>query len=310
MEILDFISTVAFLFSVKLLYAARVRKKRKQTCLLQRDAYFKNLAEESSKMEQQKLAEEQELTQRIEEVDREIDRISNKIEKIAKSNGIECDLKSFDGRTKDKLQQELDNLKRKSDQLQSVDNDINQLCQNIGDELNGRENSIHTLNESIRQLEAENEELKSQIETNNCFTMPKRLSDLEPDLLNYLEEHIEDLSLDFLKKAYDTLLEIKASNPSVSFQEYTKEIKKNHSTYDMELTDLQVAEKRVEKKLDQSRHLYEEELNSFKEVRIEHIFKNTGAKGYLERLKEINDIDEEILQRRKSIKEETGIIDY
>lgn len=208
----------------------------------------------------------------------------------------------------EQLNQEIAELQEKAKELESVEDDIRRLSKDLG-ECNVQEagqqepideTTIKDLNEKIKQLESENEELKLQLKEHSGFTLSKRETDLEPELLKYLEDHQHDLTLGFLEKVYETLLEIKASEPDKDFDEYIEELKKNRREYVSELAELRVSKKEAEIKLQKMKRRYEEELSSFNEIRVEHIFKNSGAKEYLERLKEKNKIKNDIINTLKA----------
>lgn len=71
--------------------------------------------------------------------------------------------------------------------------------------------------------------------------------------------------------------------------------------YLAQIEELRIAKKEMEIKLQLLKKRYEEELSSFEQIRVEHIFKNSGAKEYLERLKDRNKLKDDII---KSLKEE------
>lgn len=280
--------------------------KRQRVVSLQRDAYFKTLLQDSHKMNEIKLKEEQELVNRIENLRKQNNIIKSQIQNTGGNewNAETCDAKLIELSRGDKeneagqLKQELSNLSSKSNQLEIVEKQINSITKKVGetfgDETNGQDGSIYILEERIKQLEAENNKLQLQLETHNCLAPIPRQSELDPKLVKYMEEHDDELTLDFLEKAYETLLELKVSDTQRDFGKYIKELRKNQSNYVAELTQLNITRKEVEKKLEIARSRYEAELSSFNETRVEFIFKNSGAKYYLEGLKERNEIKDDL----------------
>lgn len=66
-----------------------------------------------------------------------------------------------------------------------------------------------------------------------------------------------------------------------------------------ELESLRAAKRQMEIKLQLLKKRYEEELTTFNEARVENIFKNSGAREYLERLKDQTKIKDGIIKNLK-----------
>ena len=294
-----------------------VKSKREKLASSQRDLYYKRLIEESQAMEEERIKEEQELVKQVELLQQENDNIRNQLGDLADNDDDDWSADSSEvesvnlsshsnGAKSDRLQREMQDLQSKNNHLQSIESDLENVCQKIGDshleeQLKAKDELLETLERRIEGLENENKQLKNQIETHNCPLPPPMLTNLDTNLLKYAEQHKEDLTLDFLKKAYDVLLEMKASNPDMDFADYINDLKNGSSNYVGELENLRLAKRQAEIKLQLMKKRYEEELSSFKDVRVEHIFKNSGAKEYLDRLKDITKAKEDII---KNLEEE------
>lgn len=167
-------------------------------------------------------------------------------------------------------------------------------------QLEDHELELEDLRDKISKLEVENADLKEQISEHEKAELNLTRTSLDPDLVEYLEEHNDELSLEFLKKAYETLEELKASESDKDFSELIDELKSSHTAHAAQLAELQVSKKEVEIKLKLLKQRYDEELSTFNNTRIEHLLKNSGAKEYVDRLKEKNKINDELINDLKS----------
>lgn len=347
--------TFVIIYIVQILYSIVVERKRQHIVVKQRDIYYTKLL---SHLETQTMDEHQELSKRINRLEHENDNIRDQLDEFddddgwggksdsnsntSGSNRSSIDLPVHSNEQvvivkKEQLEQELTNLQSKNDQLQSIESDVDQLCNRIGvSDLTNQPSTIDTtgppgvseipdswgplksLNDRIDQLEAENNRLKSQLESHKCPvlqttpqpplqpapSMPQ--SNLDPEVVKFLEQHKADISLDFLTKAYDTLLTMKAENSERDFGQYIKDLRNGSSGYMNDLENLRIAKRTVEKKLQLMKKSYEEELSTFNDLRVEHIFKNSGAREYLEKLKERNKIKDELIITLKEDLERRG----
>ena len=304
------------------------RGKRAKVVANQRDLYYQRLVAEALKMEAQELEKSLNLAQSIECVQKHNQELQNKLDDddesdwSASNSDQESDQPSTsasgsaganDADHQDKaerLARELADSEAKARELEGVEENICRLVETLAEsnidvtheqsDDKKNDDAVAGLVEQIKRLEAENEELKKQLQTHKGLQLTTSKSNLDPHLLSYLEEHNDELSLAFLEKAHETLLEMKAVNPEMDFNEYIKDLKRSQANYVEELAKLRVSHKEIEIRLKLMKSKYEEELSSFNELRIEHIFKNCGAKEYVERLRQSNKLKEDMISSLKS----------
>lgn len=118
---------------------------------------------------------------------------------------------------------------------------------------------------------------------------------MDPDVLDYLEAHKEDLTLSFLEKAHAALVQLRASDPDKDFQQFIEELKHSQT----ELAELRIAKKEAEIKCQLMKNRFEVEMTSFNDVKIENIFKNSGAREYIKTMKEKNKVKEDLISHMK-----------
>lgn len=291
--------TILIFYGAQFVYSSRDRKRRQELVLKQRDDYYKRLSEESLKMDEERLGEQDELKQKVEHLQRDTNKVRDKLIQLSANNGFDCNLESTNftdnnNKQEQRLNEELAGLESKNNDLQSIQNKIRKISDKHLDEPHDGSNPVNVLTDRIRQLEAENSKLKSQVETHKCSLPqpPQKRSDVDPELIKFIEDH-SDLTIDFLAKAYETILDIKANNPNVDFDDHIRQLKATQANYYAEFTRLEVARKRVENDLKKRKADYKEELTNFNEQRVEHLFKNTGCDSYLKELKEKNKVCQE-----------------
>lgn len=283
------IITLAVIFVETRIECLLARRRRFKLATFQRQNYYHKIAQE-------KQMEEHQSERRIATLKLEVEEIENKLGKDDHVNSpVHYD-------NKDVIKKSIENLKQKRDQLKIVEELIIEILQRVGlDDSNDSD-----LSRKIRNLEEENKKLKSQVSQHLNPPLPPRQTELDQELLDYMEKN-DEMTIDFLKKAYETLLEMKASYPNRDLSDYASKLNKSPTNYDSELTKLEIIRKKVEKKLEQTKRHYNEEFNTFYEVRIEYMFKNTGAQELLARLKEKNYIVEEIVKKKNG--RENGLVD-
>lgn len=296
-EISYFILTVIIIYSGRLVDDFQLKEKRVKIAIKQRESYFQKLMEESLKMEEEKINEERQLVESISELKQETEELKTQLgDTLADdSDGWSSSAtENVDDEEKiNQLKDELQKWQKRAEKLQDVEKRIGELTNELRDVRVDKDN----LEEEIKRIKVENKELEQQLEERSG-NYGNNVTD--PELLNFLEAHKDDLTLDFLEKAYDTLLELKVDNPDKDFGEYIKELKQRDSNdYVKELAELKVSQKETEKKYQLMMKRHEEELSSFIDTRVEHLFKNKWAKDYIKNLKEKNEINEEIIKRLK-----------
>lgn len=173
---------------------------------------------------------------------------------------------------------------------------------NIGEDAVGQQQAenvpLQELGDRIRKLELENEELKSQIRTSKSST--EKETTLEPNLVRFLENHRNDITLDLLKWVHEILTEIRSSIPTKNFREYVEELIRRKKDYENELAEVRARKNEVEIKLNLMKRRYEDELSSCSEARVEHIFKNSGAKEYFDKVKEVDRVKNDTIHTLKT----------
>lgn len=267
-----------------------VGKRRAKIAILERKKYFATLTRTVTKMDE-------EINQRISKISEENNELVAKLKEL----GIDiiCDENNDDT---EKLETELASLKEKRDQLRAQNERITSQCVALNLELSDGADLLDDLKQRIKQLDEDNKNLACQTDKRPpAFSV--RENELDPELTDFLEKHQDDYSAEALKEIYEKLLEMKAFDQIKNLDSLLSMLKRPKSNYEAELTSLDIKRKTVEQRLNQTRSLYQEELSSFNESRIENLFKITGARGLLEALKERNDIAEKILDNlREEVK--------
>ena len=261
------------------------QKSRLKLAEHQRRQHLATLARE-------KLIEEQELTKQIESMQAEIKELESQLcdevddsKRPLKQLGIKLD-------SVDDLKRAIDNHRRERDSLTLIEEEVAKTL----DRIDLKEPSDEELIERIKALDDQRQSLENQIVQYKGIRPPKE-TDPREDILAYLEEH-KELTIDDINNTYEKLLEFG--------DQVDPEILNTPSNYDNDLMKLESMKITAQKSLDQKRRHYQEELSYFRETRIEHLFKNTGAQELLVRLRERNELMEELFQGTKS--KEPGLV--
>lgn len=305
-NLIKVVITIIIIYFAQLIEGRFARGKRGHIATQQRDLYYQRLDEEKLKMEQKDLQEELQQAKTLENLQNENDELRSQLED-------EFDGSDWSGSIDDKVLEEKEELEQLQEQAQELKLVEKSICdsikelkkddifdepiveqKNTDDISSQHESALKELTNRIKEIEQENEELKEQVKSYSSLALAKQ-SKLDPELQKYLEDHNDVLTLSFLEKAHETLLEIKALNPDKNFTDYIDELRCAQSNFDLELEKLRVSKKEAEIKLRHMKEEYEKELTSFNETRIEHLFRNCGAKEYLERLKDKNKLKDELI---------------
>lgn len=282
--------------------------ERQRIASKQRETYYTKLKEEAAKMDEKASIKEQELSDEIEQLQNEGENLRSQLNDSDISDAdedsdenITTSEASFNDKI-DRQKHELSQLQESVKELEIVEESINHLTMDSS-EINAKLDD-QALEYRISQLEAENKQLKFAIEDFKANQMKSSLlisnTKLDPDILNYIEAHKEDLTLEFLKTAQETLLELKALHPDMDFNDYIKNLKNSQIDYDSALNELRVKQKEFEIKYQLYKKKYEEELTSFDELRLENLLKNHGAKEHLAALRESNKLKMETFTELKN----------
>lgn len=280
------LSTIFVFFVGQTVHSIIANKNRTRLALLQREEYFSKLSQDFKKMDQ--------------EVDQKWNKLKDERDKLVaelKQFGISGDIGPDDIQDEEDLKRTKANLENIHRQLEECDNDIREISGTVGfdDDV-----SLDNLKQRIKQLENENRNLQDQTKNLSSATQPPCAiveHESDPELLEFLEAH--DYTTDTLNKVYEVLLELEAQNRDKDLEDYLSSLEQSRYNYGSELTELDVKRKKMELRLDQTRRVYEEELASFNESRIEYLFRITGARELLAQLKEKNDIAERIVNNRR-----------
>lgn len=293
---MDFISdvplilvSIAIIFVGQAFWSNRYRNKRAILAIQQRDLYFSKLSTDSMKM--------------IDEVATRVDKLEQeKNENIAKLRELDLNVNLHnicdeDEQNPEELKKTIASLKQKRSQsrkiLQSIEDEIAELCQDMGLDQDDDE-MLNNLQKSIQNLEVENANLEVHLKSHKQPTLSIREDEMDPELTEYLTYDMNEL-----EDIYKTLIEIRNSDPSNTLDEYRRKLERPRSDYQSKLVNLDSRRNLVEKRLRQTQRLYQEELSSFNESRIEYLFKNTGAQELLKELREKNSIAERIMENRR-----------
>lgn len=248
------------------------QKYRFELAKVQRDEYYKRIAKE-------KLMDLNTLQKRVEALQLETSGLQEKLgDNVSKSN--------HKATSEQELKDAIKTLKGKRDHLESIQKKIS----GLQDQVDLDTSSDINLKDEIDNLLNYNDRLKSQL-TETPKLPNTRESDMNKDISNYIDRH-EDYTADFFKNAYDTLLDMRASN-----QELKVDRSRNHETH---LTELHVTRKKVDNKFEQVRRQYQDDLDTFRHNRIGFMLKFSGAYKLLEGLRDKNDLVESILNRKQS----------
>lgn len=142
---------------------------------------------------------------------------------------------------------------------------------------------------------------KLQIEDHNI----SRMTDIDPQLLKYLEDHRDELTLDFIKIAHETYSDIRASNTVL--KEYIDDLKHNQRNHLKELDELRRSNEEAKIKLDKWKISFSEALSSFKEVQVDNIHRRGSTKEYQEKIKDkkneiINELKSKLESKEKELR--------
>lgn len=306
--IIQIIVPIVLIYLTESLTSRRANDQRAKLALHQGEIYHKRLRSDFDKMEEEKLSSELESAEEIEKIEKQLNELKEGHDKFGNdSDGWNSD-SSMDEESENsindkelKAKQELTNLKTKQDELDSVEKDFQKVAESLSNfDLDGsivqqaKEQSVD-FEEKINKLKIENDELKTQIELHKSSKLSAIKAKLDPELISFLEEHTDELTLSFLKNAYETLLDLRATNPKMDFNQYIKELKDSRENYITELTELHVSKKEIEHKLRCMKERYEEELSSFNETKIEQLCRKAGVDEYLSGLKRKNEITEQTI---------------
>lgn len=282
---MDIIATAHyFILGVVICYIGQIfdwylkRSKRQQIILSERKLYYQKLVAESLTMEEEKSKIEADLIENIDQAKRENGEIEEQLDDDVDSEW------SSNG------QEELDELKQRVDELRSVEESISE--QSIPSE----DCKVEILNEKIAQLEEDNRKLREQIDNHDGDSLVTgKDTEFDPELLNFLNSH-KEISLDFLQQAYKLLLEMKVSEPDKDFNVYVEELRTSRVEYANRLAELRVAKRAAEHKLEIAKKKYLEELRLFNESRTDYMLKQSVRQDYLTKLKESNQVREDIIK--------------
>lgn len=166
-----------------------------------------------------------------------------------------------------------------------------------GDEAAHHQQLVKELKDKIDQLERENDNYRSQIRAREVELNLKKIEpNLDRDLIKFLEQHRQELSLEFMKKAHKMLLEMKALDPEMDFNEYLEEKKVLRNDYMSDISQLLVNRREVEMRSERMKARHEEELSTFAETQLEHLFKIIGAQDKLATMRKKNEITNELIE--------------
>lgn len=324
------LSTIVIIYLSHLLENSYLKKKRESLANHQRDIYYQKLAKESMEMEKEQLSKQLQIINNIKDLQSESESLQKQLAEGDSQNSLDesdwsedepengNDRLSMAAESIDRkhiqLQQDYENLQMRKVELETVDKDIGQFSNNLvglPTELNVStknvgianhisQDSLDELSNKIKMLELENNQLKGQLANQSSLKLVNRKSKLDPELIKYLDDHRDQLSLSFLQRAHDVLVELKASNTDRNFADYINELKNSHKNHAVQLAELQVSQKEAEIKLQLMKRRYDEELSSFNEIKVEHLLKNSGAKELLDHIKEKNRIKDELIKNLKS----------
>lgn len=292
----------------------------------QRDLYHQKLAQDSLEMEKEQLQSQLEVISRIRELQDQSEWSKKVLSELQESESEEsCDEEQLSNgrssttssgspsRTKSaQLYQELELKRDKANQLVALDSDIGKMSASIGYNDNSCQagscstshdaliKSLESLSTKVKELELENDRLKLELEGQPKLKLINSKTKLDPSLVEYMTQHQDQITLPFLKKAHETLIELKASNPDKDFTDFILQLRDGHKNRITQLTELQVRQKEAEIKLQIMKRRYDEELGSFNELKIEHLLKNSGAKEFLDSIKEKNRMKDSIIRDLKS----------
>lgn len=283
-----FIVTLIIIYLSEWLKSSFVNEKRLKLALRQREIYHRKL----KTMEDSDLKADMETAETIQQLEEEGEIIEEQLEGF--SNDTDGDV----------LEQELEELEAKAHEMEALETDVQKVAAKIEKSVNKED-----LEDELAKLRLVNQDLKKQIESHSH--MSGLNVKLDPNLISFLDEHSDELTLSFLEKAYETMLELSAANPKMDFNQYICELKESKNKYVSELHDLHVSKREIERKFKLMKERYEEELSSFNELRIEHLFKNAGVKEYLDTLRRKNQIVEEtIVNLRKDLEFKREEVDF
>lgn len=331
--VLRILVTIISIYVGHLIENIKSNEKRKQRAIEERNQFHEKLLIESLSMEDKKLEEESRAVEEIKELKDAADKTQQRLQELASEDGdshsdrvsFNVDDNDWDSQDGDansaegsvdrvdeeisKMTDEISRLEKKEEELQSLDNQIVECIREHNtdqdietdtaslDDKQKLDEAMQILNEKIEALDLENKQLKDQLEKYNRDDEAPIIeqTEMDPELIRFLEQHSEVLTLDVLENALETMLEVKASNPDVDFKQYVSDIMKRQDKYASELAEVKIAKKEVEIKLRLMRKRYEESLTSFDQTRVDHIVRASSAKEYLDKLKEKNKINDEIV---------------
>lgn len=325
--------TLIILYFGQLVEDLYLKERRSKVVCLQRELYHMELKCEYQRMEEEQLVEELKLAKAIETLKKDQDDLKSQLDE----DELEDSDWSADSDSKKKsespnpsvapadpaslepndehgeLVDELQVVKNNASELERTEDEIEKFAKDLGEEicnteleatrmrqLESLESELDELREKMSTLEVVNDDLKKQIREHERIGLMSTRTSLDSSLVEYLERHNDELSLDFLQKAYKTLEELKELNPDRNFSELIDEMRSSHLDHAAHLAELQVSKKEVEIKLRLLKQRYEEELSTFNETKIEHLLKNSGAKEYLDRLKERNRLNDDLINDLRS----------
>lgn len=320
--------TLIILYLSQLVEELYLKNKRGKIVFHQRELYHLSLTRESQRMEEQQLNEDLKLAQSLENLQKDHEELKSQLDEDEidgsdwsadssdekKSPQIQSapDSPIPDGNKEHEVFQKLEALQESANQLDLMEEEIRIISQQFSPDLHDLESDTKTkkledlefelkqLTDRIAQLEKENRDLKGQILEHEDIAANSVQTKLDSALIEYVERNCDNITLSFLKRVNEVLSELKGSNPDKNFQDLIDDLKSSHVDHATKLAELQVNKKEVEIKLKLLKRRYDEELTTFNETKIEHLFKNSGAKEFLDRLKERNRIKDDIISDLKS----------
>lgn len=291
--------------------ALRQRERIKMTST-EREIYFQKLQHDALELENKKQDDSIEQVEKIHDLQLKGNKLRNQLAELFDEFGVDPKEEAASLSSEEELKKELKSLNALAKEVKMLDENIRKAESNHDlskkiSRVNGQgcQEEISMLMERIAKVESENETLRDELTKNptNGVSLTKK-SDLDPEILGYLKQHNQDITLDFLSRAYETALEFKASHPDKELRAYIDELKVKRKDMS-ELAQEEIKKKAAEIELNLIDKKYQEELERFNEVRVEYILKNSGACAYLKAIKSRNEMKEDIISNLENELEST-----
>lgn len=284
--------TIFIIYISEFIKSRLANDKRQKIAQIEREDYHRNLQSQSIKME------EEELNLKIEQA-KEIQLLQE--EEDEKRIGIEPQLgddqDDEEGWSSESsiLDEQLRSLEAKEDELISAQTQLqkvsHELTRNLAIQqdatLQSAMEETKQLKERIELLMEENSNLSEQIETLShnrpeIKSMKINESTLDEKLVEFLELHKDEFTLDSLNNIYQTILGLRASEPDLDLNGFVRAFKSSRNKV-KELSDLHLIEKSATIKYNKLRDEYMTKL-TIDGLKINKIIENSSAKEKLQAL--------------------------